>query len=241
MSFPGELRVLADGDGVRDAALSAVLEAARAALDERGEFHLALAGGSTPKALYHALAERELDHSAWVLHFGDERCVPPDDAHSNYRMVREAWLDASAHPPREVHRMRGEDPPEVAAAEYERGLRERLGARPRLDLALLGMGPDGHTASLFPGTAALEERERLVCVGEGPPPARARLTLTLPALQLARELVFLVQGAEKRDALRQVLAPREGEAHLPARRVAEGAPRVVWLVDRAAAGELEGR
>lgn len=236
----GELRVLRDVEDLRDAALAEVLTSAAAAIARDGTFHLALAGGSTPRALYAALAGSEAEFARWVLYFGDERCVPPDDARSNYAMARGAWLGVSPHAPTRVHRMRGEDPPERAALAYERGLRAALGEPPRLDLVLLGLGTDGHTASLFPGSPALAERERLVVTAEAPVTPVRRLTLTLPALHAARALLFLVQGSDKAPALRAVLAAEEDSPPLPARQVARGAARVTWLVDRDAAGDLAG-
>jgi len=182
----------------------------------------ALAGGSTPRALYERLAGADLPWSDIECFFGDERCVPPDDPASNYRMAHEALL---AHVPATAHRMRGED---CDAEAYERVLRERLGERPRFDLVLLGLGEDGHTASLFPGDPALEERERLVRRVEGPDVAR--LTLTLPVLSAARVALFLVAGASKREALARLI---EG-ADIPASRVA--AERVIVVADPAAAG-----
>jgi len=237
VGFPGELRVVRDADALREAALAELVARARQAVGARGSFHLALAGGSTPRALYAALREAGADVARWRLYFGDERCVPPGDERSNYRMVREAWLEAAPLAPAAVHRMRGEDPPEQAAREYERVLQEELGPQGRLDLALLGVGDDGHTASLFPASPALEEDRRLVVPVEAPGGER-RLTLTLPALQRARGLLFLVQGAGKAEALRRVLAPRPDEPRLPARHVADGAGSVLWLADEAAAAGL---
>ena len=186
---------------------------------------IALAGGRTPRALYERLAGADLPWPSMALWFGDERCVPPDHPDSNERMAREALLD---HVPAEVHRMPGED---CDAAAYERELRDAFGASgsdvPRFDLVLLGLGADGHTASLFPGDPALNERERLVARVERPD--HTRLTLTLPVLSAAAEALFLVTGAEKRDALRELLAG----ASIPAARVR--AERVVVIADREAA------
>jgi 6-phosphogluconolactonase len=237
VTIPGQLRVVPDADALRDEALAELLANARDAVAARGVFHLALAGGSTPRALYRALRESDVDPSRWRLYFGDERCVAPDHERSNYRMVREAWLAAAPRAPGSVRRMRGEDPPELAAADYERVLRAGLGPEGRLDLVLLGLGDDGHTASLFPGSPALEEDQRLVAVAQAPDGAR-RLTLTVPALQSARRLLFLVQGGRKSQALRRVLSPRPDEPSLPARRVAQGAVQVLWLADEAAAAGL---
>lgn len=183
---------------------------------------LALAGGSTPRKLYRALAEEPYPWEEVEVFFGDERCVPPDHPDSNFRMAREALL---ARVPARVHRMPGET---CDAAGYERVLREALGPGvPALDLAFLGLGEDGHTASLFPGDPALEERERLVVRVERPD--HPRLTLTYPVLNAAGLAVFLVSGPSKRGALMRLLAGDD----IPAARVE--ALRVVVVADRAAA------
>jgi len=240
MGRSGELRVVESKDALREAALALLLERAHDALEERGTFHVAVSGGSTPLSLYEALPLRCDDFSGWHVWACDERCVPPDHAESNFRQVREAWLDRAKTPPTAVHRMRGEDDPERAAREYERDLRATLGAEPHLDLALLGIGSDGHTASLFPGNAALEERALLVAAVRAPAQPPHRITLTLPALELAREIVFLVAGPEKAGAMRAVLAPREGQPPLPARLVAESNAQSLWIADRSAAALVPG-
>ena len=158
-----------------------------------------LAGGSTPRALYERLAQSDLPWSSMDVFFGDERCVPPDHPDSNYRMAREALLSKV---PARVHRMKGET---CDAAAYERALRRIFGAGPpTFDLVILGLGSDGHTASLFQGDPALGERERwVVRVAR---PDHSRITLTLPVLSAAREVLFLVAGAGKREALQRLLA-----------------------------------
>jgi 6-phosphogluconolactonase len=185
---------------------------------------LALAGGRTPRAVYERLAELEYDWRAVEVFFGDERCLPPDDPDSNFRMADESLLSRVAA---RVHRMRGES---CDAAGYEEELRAVFGEGvPKFDFAFLGLGADGHTASLFPGDAALAERERLVVRVERP--HQPRLTLTLPVLSAAKLAVFLVAGEEKREALAQLMTG----ADIPAARVA--AERVVIIADAAAAGE----
>lgn len=183
---------------------------------------VALAGGRTPQALYERLATQEYDWEALDVFFGDERCVSPDHPDSNFRMASEALLSKV---PARVHRMRGES---CDAAGYEEELRAafRQGV-PAFDLVFLGMGADGHTASLFPGDPALEETRRLVV--KVARPDHPRLTLTLPLLSASKLAVFLVSGEEKREALRRVLAGEE----VPAARVA--ARRVVIIADPAAA------
>jgi 6-phosphogluconolactonase len=188
---------------------------------------LALAGGRTPRELYRRLAALEYRWEGVDVFFGDERCVPPDDPDSNFRMASEALLSSVSA---RVHRMRGEA---CDAATYERELRAVFGEGvPVFDLVFLGMGADGHTASLFPGDAALEESQRLVVTVARPD--HRRLTLTLPVLSASRLAVFLVSGEEKRGALRRVLADED----LPAARVA--ARRVVIIADAAAAPARDG-
>jgi 6-phosphogluconolactonase len=231
------VRVLAGARELAGAAVELVLTAARAVIAERGAFHLALAGGSTPRATYAELARQAgVAFEHWHLWFGDERCVPPGDEHSNYRMVAESGLLARVPAPR-VHRMRGEGPdPSDEARRYEHELEAVLGQPPRLDLALLGLGSDGHTASLFPGTAALEARG-WVTVGRAPTPPEVRLSLTLSALAEARAAAFLVAGADKALVLARVLGAARG-AEVPAALVRPRAGTLVWLVERSAAQDL---
>jgi len=191
-----------------------------------------LAGGRTPRAFYGRLGTEEYDWGAVHVFFSDERCVPPDHPDSNFRMVREALLSKVTA---RVHRMHGET---CDAAGYEEELRAVFGEDlPTFDITFLGMGVDGHTASLFPGDPALEETERLVV--RVARPDHHRLTLTLPALSASKLVVFLISGAEKREALRRVLAGED----LPAGRV--GGRRVLIIADTAAAptrgGHREGR
>lgn len=231
-----ELCVVADAEALTHAAAERVCAAARGALAERGSFHLALAGGSTPRALYGELARRAAaDFAGWHLWFGDERCVPPEHADSNYRMVAESGLLTRLAPAR-VHRLRGEAPDPAAEAErYARELETVLGREPRLDLILLGLGADGHTASLFPGTPALSARTA-VAVGRAPRVPVERLTLTFEVLARARALVFLVAGSDKASALAATLAPGNS-APPPARRAYPSDGSLQWLVERAALAE----
>jgi 6-phosphogluconolactonase len=201
---------------------------------------VALAGGSTPKATYERVAGLGVDWSSTGFWFGDDRAVPPDHEHSNYRMAREALLDHVE--PGAVHRIEGELGYEEAADEYERELREAFGDDPpALDLILLGLGPDAHTASLFPGDAALGERERWAVGVETPgmAPLVPRVTLTLPALNAGREVVFLVAGEDKADAVARAFsgAPDPGA---PASLVAPDQGSLVVLLDPPAAARLEG-
>jgi 6-phosphogluconolactonase len=184
--------------------LQSAIEEARSA---RGAAHVALAGGTTPRHTYELLAERIDDWTGVEIWFGDERAVGPDDPESNYRMASETLLADGGGP--EVHRIEGERGPEEAAAAYAAELEERLpsdGGVPVLDLALEGLGPDGHTASLFPGNPAVEETGICVAVHDAPKPPPDRITLTVPVLRAARSIVFLATGADKAEAVRGLLA-----------------------------------
>lgn len=215
-----------------EAARTAAQRLARAAA---AGAHFALAGGSTPRLAYQIATELQPDWSSARLWWGDERCVPPWDERSNYRLAREALLDRLGRLPRAVHRIRGELVPEEAAAEYEREL-EGV----RLDLVLLGIGPDGHTASLFPGAPALEERERLVVAAEpGLEPMVPRVTLTIPALAAASSVVFLVAGKEKTEAAKRAFCGAADPA-TPASLVRSREGETVAILDAAAASGLAG-
>jgi 6-phosphogluconolactonase len=230
-----ELMIVADLDALAAAAVPRLRRAAAAAVARHGRFRLALAGGSTPRALYRALAAAPgaVDWTRADVFFGDERAVPPDHPDSNYRMAQETLLGAVAVPPANVHRMRGEAPDlDAAARDYEPAVRAGL------DLVLLGMGADGHTASLFPGTTALDQQARLCVAVDVPQLATRRLTLTYPALLAAGEVLFLVAGADKAAALRDVLAGPERPRERPAQVVARRAHAVTVLCDRAAASLL---
>lgn len=221
--------------------------AARAAeaIEERGRFAVALAGGSTPKMTYETLAEEYppgnsegLDWGKVHVFFGDERSVWPDHEDSNYRMAREALLDLV--PVGSVHRMRGELPPDEAAASYEGELKEFFGeVPPVLDLVMLGIGPDGHTASLFPETPALGVTDRLVVANPVPKLDTTRLTLTAPVLSAARAVAFLVAGEGKAEALREILEGDADPRGYPAKLVMPP-DGPTWFVDRAAARYLDG-
>jgi 6-phosphogluconolactonase len=238
--------VVPDAEALVRLAAGEVARRAGEAVRARGRFAVALAGGSTPQALHRLLADpaapyrQRVDWRRTHVFFGDERCVPPDHPDSNFGAARAALLAHVPVPAGQVHRLRGEDPaPARAAADYERELRA-LGAAPgqvpRLDLVVLGLGEDGHTASLFPGTAALLERERLVLANHVPQLGAWRLTVTLPLLAAARAALFLVSGARKAGAVAAVLADAGRE--LPAGRVRLDDGDLGWLLDGAAAARL---
>jgi 6-phosphogluconolactonase len=204
--------------------------------------HIALSGGSTPKRAYQLAAGRDVDWSAATLWFGDERMVAPDHPDSNYRMTAEALLGRLPEGARpRTMRIKGELGHEAAAGAYESHLREELGNHPRLDFALLGLGPDGHTASLFPGKPAVEEHRRLAApVPEaGMDPQVPRVTLTLPVFNNAREVVFLISGADKDEAVARAFSVPPDET-APAAHVRPGAGTLTVVLDPAAAANLEG-
>jgi 6-phosphogluconolactonase len=223
-----------------EAAARVFAEEAARAIAERGRFAVALAGGSTPKATFEVLAR---DHAGGVdwpnvhVFFGDERTVRPDHEDSNYRMAREALLDLV--PVGSVHRMRGELPPEEAAASYEEDLVAFFGEMPPvLDLVMLGIGGDGHTASLFPETPALGVTDRLAVANPVPKLDTTRLTLTVPVLNAARQVIFLVAGGGKAEALHEILEGDADPSAYPAKLVRPpGGP--IWMIDRAAARSLQ--
>jgi 6-phosphogluconolactonase len=240
-SSPPDVVVSPDLEALARAAAKHVRAAAAKAIARRGRFRLALAGGSTPRALYRVLASEpgSVDWRRTDVFFGDERAVPPDDPASNYRMARETLLEPAAVPPANVRRLRGEDPDlDATARAYETTL--TAGAVPPwLDLVLLGIGPDGHTASLFPDSDALDERQRLcVAVAGAPAPSARRLTLTYPVFADAAEVLFMVAGSEKAAALRDVLAGPEQSHGLPAQLVVRRPGPVAVLCDRDAAALL---
>jgi len=204
--------------------------------------HLALAGGSTPEAAYERAAELDCDWSAATLWLGDERCVPPDHPQSNFGMVKRALLDRLTGPVPDVRRVEGEREPREAASLYEVALRDAFdGGSPELDLALMGLGPDAHTASLFPRDQALDEGDRLAVAVESPgmPPLVPRVTMTLRVLGAARQVVFLVAGADKAEAARRSFyGPPDPDAPASLVRPARGSLTV--LLDPDAAAELPG-
>ena len=235
--FNGHLEVFSDAAGVAQHMAARIMDAA---LAKEGPFRVSLSGGSTPKALYALLASNAFrDRFPWRRvhwYWGDERFVPHDHPDSNYRMVREAMLDHAPVPPETIHPIPTDGTPDAAAARYEAMLRAAYGGdvlmpdRPLFDITLLGIGEDGHTASLLPDQPVLEERDRWVsAVPHGR--SEIRITLTYPAIASSREVAFLVTGTGKSRILRQI---RGGETHVPAARVWSDGD-LVWYVDRAAA------
>ena len=239
-----ELHVLSTVEELAQAAVLFIVELAREHIQAQERFTIALSGGSTPRRLYRILASPEyaqrIAWERWHVFWSDERCVPPDHTNSNYRMARETLLDSVPVLPHQVHRIRGEAVPQEEAEGYERGLLQFFQpSEPALDLVLLGMGEDGHTASLFPGTDALREERRLVVANRLPHLNTHRITFTLPLINMAKAVAFLVSGAPKAQVLRQVVEPVPGEHPLPAGLVRPGSGRTHWFLDRDAAGRLE--
>ena len=293
MSRPAEIVVVDDGAALARRAAAIFVAAARRASAARGLFTVALAGGSTPRETYRRLAEEPLrsqvDWSRAHLFFGDERCVPPEDPDSDYRMAYETLIAHVPVPPGNVHRMHGEDEPAAAARAYAAELRSVIPARaapgssspppaqatdaqpqthtgadappdaragadasppgesgsdellevPVLDLVFLGLGENGHTASLFPHSPALTERRRLVVPVEVDDRISRRLTMTVPVLNGAREVVFLVEGAGKAAVVHRVLEGPYQPDELPAQLIAPYDGSLTWLLDRAAASLLQ--
>ena len=235
-------QIYADGADLAAAAAGHFVAQAAEAIGARGRFLVALSGASTPLATYDLLASdgfaRRVDWPCVHVFWGDERCVPPDDPASNYGQARAALLEHVPIPEENVHRVKGEQPPEKAAGLYEEELRSVLRADGRLDLALMGIGTDGHTASLFPGTAALDERERWVAAVFADSVDAWRVTLTPPVLTAARQVTFLVSGAAKAEALKAVLEGRPEPHLLPATLFRACGTPVLWLVDSDAAASL---
>jgi 6-phosphogluconolactonase len=241
------VQVFPDPESVARAAAEAIVEAATEAADRSGRFVVALSGGSTPRSLYHHLAAPgfadRMPWDAFHVFWGDERCVPPFDPDSDYRMAKEAMLDHVPISPGRVHRIRGEDPPDQAAEDYERVLRRSFGVAEgppirqdgaRFDLVLLGMGEDGHTASLFPASGAVHETQRWVIRVEADVSPRNRVSVTTPVLNAAARKLFLVTGVGKAPTLSRVLeGPRDPDV-LPAQAIEDAE----WFVDASAASML---
>lgn len=233
------IQVVEDPAQLAPTAAGWITQTLQTRLQEVDRFSLVLSGGSTPQALYRQLANfpyaAEINWTHLHVFWGDERCVPPDHPQSNYRMACQALLDHVPVPPEHIHRMRGELPPEEAARAYAQVLDQFFGERqPQFDLVLLGMGADGHTASLFPHSAALQETQRWVVANYAPSQASWRITLTIPALNAAREVAFLVSGSDKASTLQRVLDGPYQPEELPAQFIQPA----VWLVDAAAASRL---
>ena len=241
-----ELRRLTTPQELFQAAAEEVIQTATNAVAKRGRFTIALSGGSTPKNLYTLIAANASASLPWAQMFffwGDERHVPPDDPDSNYRVAKETLLSKVPIPAANIFRVPSENPDASTAAEaYEQTLRKFFalapGEFPRFDLILLGLGPDGHTASLFPETAALQEKSRLVVANWVEKLKTSRITFTLPVLNAARRVAFLVSGTDKAEVLHEVLEGNAPAEKYPSKLVQPVNGKLIWFVDRAAASEL---
>ncbi len=247
-----EIKVFPGQAELNEAAARRIVELAKENIAANGRFTLALSGGSTPQKLYTLLASEacrdKIDWDKVHIFFGDERTVPPDHADSNYRMANEALLSKVPLRPENIHRMRGEDAPEEASKAYSAVLEKEFDLEggdgpnpenfPRFDLILLGMGPDGHTASLFPGTQALQERGRPVISNFVPKLDTYRITLTAPTINQAAQVWFLVAGQDKTETLAKVVEGEYQPQTYPSQLIRPQHGQLVWMLDEAAAAKL---
>ncbi|MGH7949278.1 MAG: 6-phosphogluconolactonase [Candidatus Binataceae bacterium] len=247
MSNP-QIQVLADAQSLYVRAAEEIAHIAGEAVCTHGEFRLCLAGGSTPAATYELLATRfnhSIDWSEVQFFWGDERCVPPDDPASNFGMANRTLLASLTLRPDQVHRISGELPPEEGAALYEQELKHALslaaGEFPSFDLVLLGVGENRHTASLFPGSAAIHESQRLAVAVHLDAAHPNRVTITPPVINSAQRVMFLVAGDSKAEAVRDVISGPRDPDRCPAQIVAPRDGEILWLLDRAAAKLLPER
>ena len=242
MSERGDLQVCADSADLAQALADLIVTSANTAVVERGAFHIALSGGTTPKAAYELLAGNVLRAAVpWEkvsIYFGDERCVPPDDERSNYRMASRAFLDAVPIPRSNIHRIRGEIDPGLAANEYASALRADFGSTPQFDLILLGLGEDGHTASLFPGSDPDLDDGALVRAVYAQEQDMWRVTITPAVINGARRVAFAVEGTAKAPVLAAVYEGPRDPITYPAQIVEPASGGLTWLVDEAAASML---
>ncbi len=242
MPARGEMHVYRDPAALARALADFVIATARLAMAERGAFRIALSGGHTPQTTYELLGREplrtEISWSDTFIYFGDERCVPPNDEQSNYRMAERALFQHVPVPAANVHRIRGEIDPGLAANEYASILRADLGNAPHFDLMLLGLGKDGHTASLFPGMAPDTDDEALVRAVYAESDAMWRVTVTPKVIKISRSVAFAVQGADKAQILAEVYEGPVDPVKYPAQIVRPEPGRLTWFVDELAAGML---
>lgn len=246
-AIAGALRIFPQANDLYHAAASEFVACAGRAILAHDRFTIALAGGDTPRPLYELLASQgfapRVDWARTEIFFGDERCVSPGDARSNFRMAADALLRHVPIPPGQIHRIHGEEDPAVAALRCVQALRAtfRSVRMPRFDLILLGVGDNGHTASLFPGSAALNEYRRLAVSQYVETQKEWRITLTLPVINAAREIWVLAQGTAKAPVLQRIFEGPFMPEVLPAQALAPGRGRLVWWMDQAAAAGSESK
>lgn len=233
-----DIHLFPDGEELAGGAAAFVAAAAEQSIRKRGRFVIALSGGSTPRRLYELLAESAQDWPNWHVLWSDERAVRPDHADSNFGMVKSALLNHIAIPIGNVRRIETEHPAPVAARRYEDAIRALLGKKPAFDLVLLGIGEDGHTASLFPGEPAVRERAKLVtaCRLEGPGPAR--VTFTLPLINAARRVALLAAGEAKAAMVQRAIEPGLRGPDIPAGLVSPTKGSLHWFLTQDAAADL---
>ncbi len=234
------IEILSDKSKLVNRAVALIIEKIESAIAQQGQCTIALAGGSTPKPIYEQLAQQSLPWDQLHIFWGDERYVPADHPESNQKMARETWLNQIAIPPENIHPMpTSAENPQADAEKYETELKEFFHTEgenvPSLDIILLGMGDDGHTASLFPQTSALRVRDRLITVGNKGD--SQRLTFTVPLLNQGKCVIFLVAGANKRPALTQIFAPEADAQQYPARSI-QPQGELWWLLDQEAGAEI---
>lgn len=238
-----DIRILPDTTTLAQATADYIVTLADAAIEEHGSFSIVLSGGATPRELYQLLAtepyKSRLNWEKTIVFWGDERCVPPDDDESCYKMARQLLLDHVPVQQENIHRIRGEARPDEASAEYETLLRDYFKSDlPRFDLILLGIGDDGHTASLFPRTNALHEEHRWVTENYVPAKKAWRITMTRPAINAAANILFLVSGKPKAERLKQVTSGEYQPYDLPAQLIKPTNGTLVWFVDAEVASQL---
>ena len=243
-----KIRIFADAEAMSKAVANTLVEHISASLQTSDVYSIALSGGATPRRLYSLLAgdpelRRQIPWDRVHFFWGDERHVPPNHPESNYRMVFETMLSKVPIPADNIHRMRGEDPDaDKAAGDYAREIRRFFGIKsgqiPVFNCALLGLGTDGHTASLFPATSALAETERLAVANWVTKFKSYRITLTLPVFNNAAQILFLVNGEEKAETLKAVLEGNRQSSRYPAQRIQPSDGELIWFLDRSAAGRL---
>ena len=248
MADTPDIRIAADGQAWAHAAAELVHAVSEEAIRSHGRCLIALSGGATPRTLYQTLVSPEwkgrFNWPRIFFLFGDERCVPPEHPESNFHMAQAALFQPLGIHPDHIYRINGEHlDPAAAAQQYEESLRRLTHCAapeiPRIDLILLGLGEDGHTASLFPGTAAIQEQTRAVTVGRAPQGIISRLTMTLGVLNRATVVLFLVAGSSKAAIVRAILEPqRAADREYPAALVAPETGRLMWMLDRSAAEQL---
>lgn len=239
-----DLFIFSDRDDLSIGAADEIATLAQEAVKKNGRFTISLSGGSTPRQLYSLLASepwvKQMPWGKTHIFFGDERCVSQSDNNSNFKMINDALLSKVPIPKSNIHAPFGQDAnPEEAAAQYQQQLMEFFGSQPVFDLVLLGLGPEGHTASIFPNSPALAERQKLVMAYNVDAEHGWRLTMTLPLINAARHIMFFVAGEDKKDILCQILSPGSNGHNIPATLIRPADGTLSWYLDDAAAEKIQ--